>query len=154
MTNIDDALVNRIRSAIRTDRLIDNAVRLVEVPSPTRSAANVADRLEQILGERGFAVERPEAGWAEAPAVVARYETGRPGKTLQFNGHLDTVHLPFVPPRVEDGLLYGSGASDMKGGIAAMIEAMHVLKETQALPAGGILLTAHDLHESPWGDGS
>ena len=29
-----------------------------------------------------------------------------------------------------------------------------MLRETEALPGGGILLTAHDLHESPWGDGS
>jgi acetylornithine deacetylase/succinyl-diaminopimelate desuccinylase-like protein len=72
---------------------------------------------------------------------------------LQFNGHLDTVHLPFVPPRVSDGILYGSGASDMKGGIAAMVEAARALGDTGLLPGGGILITAHDMHESPWGDG-
>src|SRR5262249_37403421 len=43
---------------------------------------------------------------------------------------------------------------DMKGGIAAAVEALRVLREADALPGGGILLTAHDLHESPWGDGS
>ena len=65
---------------------------------------------------------------------------------------LDTVHLPFVPPRVEDGLLYGSGSSDMKGGIAAFVEALRALRETEALTAGSVLLTAHDHHEGPWGD--
>jgi acetylornithine deacetylase len=40
----------------------------------------------------------------------------------------------------------------MKGGLAAAIEAMRALRDTDALPRGGILLTAHDLHESPWGD--
>jgi acetylornithine deacetylase/succinyl-diaminopimelate desuccinylase-like protein len=42
----------------------------------------------------------------------------------------------------------------MKGGVAAMCEAMRALRDAKALPAGRILLTAHDLHESPWGDGS
>ena len=85
--------------------------------------------------------------------MVARFSTGKPGRTLQFNGHLDTVHLPFVPARVEDGLLRGSGASDMKGGVAAAVEAIRMLRDSGALTAGSILLTAHDLHEAPWGDG-
>ena len=143
-----------IEQAISSPRLIDTATRLIEVPSPTRSAGRAADKLAEILEKDGFTVERPEANWPEAPAVVGRLGTDKPGKTIQFNGHLDTVHLPFVQPRVEDGQLYGSGASDMKGGIAAAVEAMRALRDTKLLPAGGVLLTAHDLHESPWGDGS
>ena len=146
--------IQRIRDAVCTERLLETAVGLVEVPSPTRSGGKVADRLEEILRRDGFEVVRPEAGWPEAPAVVTRLDTGRAGRTLQFNGHLDTVHLPFVPPRVEDGVLYGSGASDMKGGVAAMVEAVRALRDADALPAGAVLVTAHDLHESPWGDGS
>jgi acetylornithine deacetylase/succinyl-diaminopimelate desuccinylase-like protein len=71
---------------------------------------------------------------------------------LQFNGHLDTVHLPFVPPRREGDNLYGSGISDMKGGVAAALEAVRALRDSSALPAGGVLLTAHEHHEGPWGD--
>jgi len=152
--NLPQETIDRLRGAVRTERLVETAVRLIEVPSPTRSGAAVADRLAEILQRDGFEVERPAAGWADAPAVVARWKGGQPGRTLQFNGHLDTVHLPFVPPREEGGLLFGSGAADMKGGLAAAIEALRVLRETGALGRGGVLLTAHDLHESPWGDGS
>jgi acetylornithine deacetylase/succinyl-diaminopimelate desuccinylase-like protein len=151
--NITPQLVEQVRAAVRRDRLLDTAIALVEVPSPTRSAGAVADRLAAILSDAGLPVERPVAGWPDAPAVAARLTTGRPGRVLQFNGHLDTVHLPFVPPRVSDGILYGSGASDMKGGIAAMVEAARALGDTGLLPGGGILITAHDMHESPWGDG-
>jgi acetylornithine deacetylase/succinyl-diaminopimelate desuccinylase-like protein len=142
----------RVLAAIRPDRLLRTAQELVAVPSPTRSAGAVADKLAEILKDDGFTVERPIADWPDSPAVVVRYTSGRPGRVLQFDGHLDTVHLPFVPPRFEDGLLYGSGSSDMKGGIAAYTEALRALAETNALPGGGILLTAHDHHEGPWGD--
>ena len=153
MTSIlSPSLVEQIRGQINPQRLIDTAVALIEVPSPTRSAGAVADRLAAILSADGFTVERPIANWPEAPAVAVRFNTGKPGRILQFDGHLDTVHLPFIPPRVEEGVLYGSGSSDMKGGIAAFVEALRVLRDTDSLPGGGILLTAHDHHEGPWGD--
>jgi acetylornithine deacetylase/succinyl-diaminopimelate desuccinylase-like protein len=42
----------------------------------------------------------------------------------------------------------------MKAGIAAAVEGLRVLRDTGALTAGAVLLVAHDLHETPWGDGS
>jgi acetylornithine deacetylase/succinyl-diaminopimelate desuccinylase-like protein len=144
----------RLRRAIDRRRLVDTVLQMVAVPSRTGEAGAAADRLAELLRADGFPVERPEAGHAPAPAVVARFDTGRPGRTLQLDGHLDTVHLPFVPPAVADGRITGSGSADMKGGIAAAVEALRVLRDTGTLPGGGILLTAHDLHETPWGDGS
>ena len=133
-------------------RLIDTAQALIAVPSPTLDAGAAADALASILAAEGFAVERPPADWPQAPAVVARLDSGHPGRCLQFDGHLDTVHLPFVPPKVEDGQLYGSGASDMKGGIAAFVEALRALRDAGGPTKGAILITAHDHHEAPWGD--
>lgn len=152
MASLSATQITTICEAVDEQRLLETAIALIEVPSPTRSAGAVADRLADLLEVDGFSVERPVADWPEAPAVVVRYDSGEIGRTLQFDGHLDTVHLPFVPPRHEAGYLYGSGASDMKGGIAACVEALRVLRDTQSLPAGGILLTAHDHHEGPWGD--
>ncbi|HIC17839.1 MAG: M20/M25/M40 family metallo-hydrolase [Candidatus Poribacteria bacterium] len=149
---ISPQLVEKIRRNVNHQRLLDTATALIEVPSPTCSAGAVADQLASLLQDDGFEVERPVANWPEAPAVVVRFATDQPGRVLQFDGHLDTVHLPFVPPRHEHGNLYGSGASDMKGGIAAFVEALRVLRDTHALVAGGVLLTAHDHHEGPWGD--
>jgi acetylornithine deacetylase/succinyl-diaminopimelate desuccinylase-like protein len=138
---------------VNRNRLLDTAARLVARPSPTGAARAAADELAAILAADGFAVERPIAAHPDAPAVVARLSTGRPGRVLQFSGHLDTVHLPFAPPRVTGDRLTGSGAADMKGGIAAAVEAMRAARDAGAPAAGEILLTAYDLHESPWGDG-
>ena len=148
-----DALIEQVDRTVDRQRLIDTAVALIEVPSPTRSAGAAADRLAEILADDGFPVQRHNADWPQAPVVVATLESGRPGPTLQFDGHLDTVHLPYVPPRVEDGTIYGSSSADMKGGIAASLEALRVLRTLNALPAGRVLFTAHDHHEGPWGDG-
>ena len=145
-------ILDRIRGAVNRERLLDTAVALVGVPSPTCQAGDVANRLAELLTADGFSVERPVADWPEAPAVVVRWRTADDGPTLQFAGHLDTVHLPYVPPRVEEGILYGQGSSDMKGGLAAAIEALRALRDSGTLSRGGILLTAYDHHEGPWGD--
>lgn len=133
-------------------RLLHIATELVSVPSPTLSAGPVADRLAALLMEYGFEVERAEANWPSAPAVVVRLQADEPGPILQFDGHLDTVHLPFAPPRFVDGMLHGSGTADMKGGIAAAVEALIVLRDSGAIRSGGVLFTAHEHHEGPWGD--
>src|SRR5205823_1346738 len=146
-------IADRAANAVNRARLLETAKRLVAVPSRTGEAGAAADRLAEILRADGFTVERPVAGHPAAPAVAVRFDSGRPGRLLQFDGHLDTVHLPFVPPGESDGRLTGSGASDMKGGLAAAVEALRALRDADALTGGSVLLVAHDLHEAPWGLG-
>jgi acetylornithine deacetylase/succinyl-diaminopimelate desuccinylase-like protein len=146
-------LSERLGRAVNRERLVETVRQLVAVPSPTGQAGAGLNRLAELLTADGFTVERPNGGHAAAPAVVTRLAGPRPGHTLQFNGHVDTVHLPFVPPGLEDGRITGSGASDMKGGVAAAVEALRVLRDTGALPGGNVLFTANDLHEAPWGFG-
>ena len=141
------------RDAVDRDRLTATATALMELPSPTGQAGAAADRLAELLAADGFEVERIAAGHPDAPAVITRLAGARPGPTLQFDGHLDTVHLPYRPPRLAGGVLAGSGAADMKAGIAAAVEALRAVRDAGGLPAGGLLLTAHDLHEAPWGYG-
>jgi acetylornithine deacetylase/succinyl-diaminopimelate desuccinylase-like protein len=151
--DIGNAALEAIRSQVRRDRLLDTATRLVAVPSPTGNAGSALDTLCDLLHDDGFTVQRDAAGHTAAAAVLVRLDSGKPGKRLQFNGHLDVVHLPFVPPRVEGNLLRGSGSCDMKGGTAAAIEALRVLRDGRFLERGSILFVAHDLHEAPWGLG-
>lgn len=65
------------------------------------------------------------------PNVVGVLEGRLPGPSIMLCGHLDTVGVdgmtePFVP-RLENGRLFGRGAQDMKGGVAAMVAAAGAL---------------------------
>ena len=95
-----------------------------DAPGEREAARLLAD----VLREWGFRVEVVDAAPGR-PNVVARIGHARPGApTLMFNGHLDVVgvegmvHAPFAGERRE-GRLYGRGATDMKGGVAAMCAA-------------------------------
>lgn len=147
-------LWSQIRCKVQPERLLATAKALIDVPSPTGEAGPVSDRLADMLQGEGFQVDRPTGGYPHAPAVAVTLNGTGGGKVLQFDGHLDTVHLPFVPSRVEGDWLRGSGSSDMKAGVAAAVEALRVIRELGLAGTGGVLLTAHDLHEAPWGDGS
>ena len=78
--------------------------------------------------------------------LIAEIDSGKPGKTLMLNGHMDTVKADGMEgafePRIIDGKLYGRGASDMKGPVASMAGAMIALKQTGALEAGKVILAA------------
>jgi len=153
MSAANAALVEQFRTLTNRDRLVKTVVDLCSVHSPTGDAGKALDRLAEILTRDGFTVERPVGKHPKAPAVAVRLDSGKPGKTLQFNGHLDTVHLPFVPPAVVGDRITGTGSCDMKGGTAAAVEALRILRESGALSAGSVLFTGHDLHEAPWGHG-
>ena len=93
--NLIERSSSDFKSAMQRQRLVEPALSLCSIYSPTRSAGEVSDCLAGMLASEGFVVERPTGGWDAAPAVAVRFSSGRPGKTLQFDGHLDTVHLPF-----------------------------------------------------------
>jgi acetylornithine deacetylase len=61
----------------------------------------------------------------ERPSVIATKRGSGGGRSLLLNGHLDTVGVAGMEaphePRVEDGRLYGRGAYDMKGAVAAIL---------------------------------
>jgi acetylornithine deacetylase len=88
----------------------------------------VARVLAEILRSWGLGVEVSETAPGR-PNVIARVGSGAaPGRSLMFNGHLDVVgvegmlHPPFDALERE-GRMYGRGAADMKGGVAAMCAA-------------------------------
>jgi succinyl-diaminopimelate desuccinylase len=96
--------------------LLQVAAELVAIPSVSRAEAPLADHVETRLRA---------CPWLEVHRVgdnvVARTELGRPLR-LVLAGHLDTVPgNDNLEPRIEGDRLYGLGACDMKGGLAAYL---------------------------------
>jgi [amino group carrier protein]-lysine/ornithine hydrolase len=88
--------------------------RMLEIPSPSYQEAELAAFLVGEMTRLGFDAHVDAAGNA-----VGRIGTGD-GPTVMLLGHLDTVPEP-VPVRCVDGRLYGRGAADAKGPLAAMV---------------------------------
>ena len=118
-------------------------VRIPTVNPPGDAYAPCAELVGERLRRRGFEVaylraEGTPGDTARNPRinVVARWESGRPGPCVHFNGHIDVVPAgqgwTMDPWRgdVRDGRVYGRGTCDMKGGLAAAIVAVETLIES------------------------
>jgi succinyl-diaminopimelate desuccinylase len=121
---------------------VDFARDLIRLPSVTPADAGAMDLVQRALEGLGFACRRMKFGDIEN--LYARRGTARPN--LCFAGHTDVVpvgdagawtHDPFAAQVADDGMLFGRGAVDMKGGIAAWIAAVsEVLAKGE--PAGSL----------------
>ena len=133
-------------------RLIDDLETLVRIESITGSEESIADWAAEALLELGLRVEvvrsdlerlRDDPAWpgeemerTTLPIIVGR--VGRAdGRRVILSGHLDVVP-PGDPAtwsvdpwaaEIRDGRLYGRGACDMKGGVAAILAAEHFLRQ-------------------------
>jgi acetylornithine deacetylase/succinyl-diaminopimelate desuccinylase-like protein len=149
MNDLRSALARRVDASL--DRLVDVTRKLVAVasPNPPSDTAEIANVAEALLREiPGIEVEVVEPA-PRVRSLIGRIDSGRPGRRLIFNGHLDTFpileHLPWtVPPLggvLKDGRLYGRGVCDMKGGMACSLLAARLMAEHRDAWTGEIVLT-------------
>jgi acetylornithine deacetylase len=90
----------------------------------------------------------PGLGFDGFPQMVARFAGTGAGRCLLLNGHIDVVSPEPLDqwtsgpndPEVRGGLLYGRGACDMKGGVAAMVLAAEILADQGVRLAGDLLV--------------
>lgn len=131
--------------------LAELAAELVRTPSPSGQEGAVAQVLYAAMKRHGF-----HEVWIDPMGnVIGRYGAGR-GPRLLFDGHMDTIDVgdrgawtrePFSGI-TEDGILYGRGATDMKGGLAAMVFGVRLLAE-MGVQLGGDLYVAFVVQEEP-----
>ena len=126
-------------------RALDFLRELTAISSESGDPAGLrraAEYFAAALGERGLAVEIrdevPEVGAPPLPVLYARGSDTANGHLLLI-GHLDTV-LPAVVPHLDGDHLVATGAIDMKGGLAAFLGALDLLRERGQEPPADLLL--------------
>ncbi len=132
----------------RTTRFLQEMVRIDSINpglvAGAKGEGDIAVWLVDACRELGFEVQLQVTAPGR-PNVVARWEGSGGGKSLLLTGHTDVVSVenmtgdPF-DGRLEDGLLYGRGSLDMKGGLASIFGAVAALKAGGFTPKGDIIL--------------
>jgi succinyl-diaminopimelate desuccinylase len=138
----------------RRDELVELARALIRFPTinpPGDDYRPCAEFIGRRLSARGFAVEYVRAAGTPGDSerhprvnVIARREGKVAGRCVHFNSHIDVVQTgagwtldPFAA-LIRDGKLYGRGACDMKGGLAASIIAVEALIDSGAELPGAL----------------
>jgi succinyl-diaminopimelate desuccinylase len=136
----------------RRDELVDLTRALIRFPTvnpPGEAYRPCAEYIGDRLRARGFTVDYVHAAGTPGDNeryprinVIARRSGRVPGPCVHFNSHIDVVQSgagwtldPFAAV-VKDGRVYGRGACDMKGGLAASIIAVEALIESAATLPG------------------
>ena len=127
---------------------------LIRRPSITPADAGALGVLEAALEQLGFACRRYPFG--EVDNLYARRGTASP--CFLFAGHTDVVppgaeadwqKPPFAAEAGDDGMLWGRGAADMKGAIAAMVASVQRLLDESGEPDGSIAFLITGDEEGP-----
>jgi succinyl-diaminopimelate desuccinylase len=141
----DRAAIDRAIDAAGWPDLLADLVRTPSHPGVPRQEEAVVRVLADWLAARGIGCEVREVAPGR-PNLLARVAGREAGKRLVLCGHTDTVPLNAgevgvgFSADVRDGRMFGRGACDMKGALAAMAAALSALAST--LPRGEVVLAA------------
>jgi acetylornithine deacetylase/succinyl-diaminopimelate desuccinylase-like protein len=137
---------------IRKDRLVETASAMIDIPSFTGSEQAMAELMVSLYEQMGLQVQWQQVEDGRANALGTWRGTGG-GKSLMFNGHMDTSYsgrepwlkgVPGFQPSafVRNARLYGLGVSNMKGALACYVEAVRALQEAGVRLGGDVLIAA------------
>ena len=158
--NVDQALVKKAVDKIDRKRLVDLVVQLVNVPSPTGFEGDMARQFHAVLQGAGFRSSLQPIG-DERYNAIGLWEGAGGGKTLMFNGHLDTSFGPEQAHRglgyrcegnvVDDEWIYGMGTFNMKSALATYTVACESIRAAGIEIAGNVVIAgvAGEIEKAP-----
>ena len=138
-----------IKSKIKEEEITNLAQELIKIPSDeTAGEKEVCEYLESYLKSLGMKVLLQKV-LPNRPNIIAEVIGDEVGKSIMFNGHVDTVPVGDVKKWsmdpyyaiIKDNKLFGRGSTDMKGAIASMIIAMKFIMNNVEKFNGKIIFT-------------
>lgn len=159
--------LNTAMAAVDQERAVKLARNLVDIPSNTGEEIECAEFLVSHMKKIGLEARLQKITDTRANAIGMIRGTGE-GPALMFNGHLDTGRSgseeedyaalggPIAPgykPKsyMKNGFVFGLGANNMKGGVAAAVTALDALSQTGVKLKGDVIIAgvAGESEKSP-----
>jgi acetylornithine deacetylase len=134
-----------VLGSIDREAMLSLAQELIKMPSFKTEETEVARHLGDYFRQQGYAVQLQEVEPGRLQTIAVLKGSGG-GQSLMFNGHIDIDPLAFGwkrdpwIPQVEGDRLYGAGIRNMKGGVAAMIEAAEAIRRSGVKLKGDLVL--------------
>ena len=150
---------------MKDDSLLILVKKLISIPSVYYHEEEIINYCASWLKNNGIQAkimkyhEKLVIGYS-GKNIISIIDSGKPGKTILLNGHLDTVPVcdgwssdPFIPLE-DNGCIYGLGSVDMKSGSAILMNVFSYLNRHKDYLTGRVILTLVSDEEGPYGLGA
>ncbi len=160
---LHENLRQRLLSNIDRDDIVRMSREVISIPSPTGEELEMGRYMRAVFQDMGLQV-----GWSEVeegrPNVVGLLEGQGGGRSLMFNGHMDTSYtgreehltgIGYKPhPVVQEGVVYGLGIYNMKGALVCYVHALKAVRASGIPLAGDVYIAAvvGEIEKSQWGE--
>ena len=162
-TKVHSELLAKAVEQIDRDRLVQLTVDLTNIPSPTGYEGDMARAVHEVLAGSGFNATLQPIG-DERYNAIGRLPGQGGGKSLMFNGHLDTSFGPEQAHRgigyecrgtvIDDEWIYGMGTFNMKSAMATYVTAVESIRKAGIRLAGDVVIAgvAGEIEKAPVND--
>ncbi len=156
-------LAAAILAQVDEQALVSMCCDVVNIPSPTGDELGMAEYMRAAFDSMGL-----EASWQEVEEgranVVGRLSGAGNGRTLMFNGHMDTSNtgrephltgIGYKPNAVlRNGMIYGLGIYNMKGALVCYTQAVRALQAAGVKLQGDVVIAAvaGEIEKTQWGE--
>lgn len=163
MTTVNSNLIAKAIDQIDRDRLVQLVIDLTNIPSPTGYEGDMARAVHEVLEGSGFDATLQPIG-DERYNAVGRLRGAGGGKSIMFNGHLDTSFGPEQAHRgigyeckgtlIDDEWIYGMGTFNMKSAMATYVVATESIRKAGIRLGGDVVIAgvAGEIEKSPVND--
>ena len=144
-------LQRRVRDVLNLNSAVELICGAIRIPSLSGHERAVARYFAAEMQNRGLTTEIQRVA-EDSDNVIGRLIGDEPGPRLMFQGHIDTVpeygHVDAFSGVVREDRIYGRGACDMKGPLAAAIEAVALVKKLGVSLRGEVIVACTADEES------